>query len=992
MAIEPKRYLIAVGSPDSPGLRFLPHVERDVARISELLCDPSQGYQRILAKSIPLGAKAPSIRGAIHTWFTHKDRRFDDLVVLYFAGHGGNAGLAGNYFLFTTDTNDNSPSETAINVGRFVQDLYDGKGERPQSLLLILDACYSGKGGAEAIAQTAGIEQKGAFRDGGGLWVVATADSLSQAGDGVFLDAVTEVFKNPAFVPVGGAEYLNPIEILVYGANEWLVQNDQFQQAEWKVVGNRRRPLFLRNPRFTKRLDGVPLLDESHWDPKARGVEDTASAGWFFTGRRTALKTLVSWLNSPSSDQKARVVTGRPGSGKSAVLARLVTSANPRRRAEMFEKRALDVSDETVPAEGSIDAYVHSRNLLTSDIAKSIAEQLGMEERTVDDIVGAFVNRKKVTTIVVDALDEAREPREIEFLLLRRLADTSVVRLIVGTRKQGDYVPLAGKSEVIDLDDPKYFARADIVGYVFDRLTAKNSASPYVHPSENVNARRIAELVADRAGFSFLFARIVARRLASAPAPIDTSVDDWAAKVSVPTDLHEAFALDLSRFSGEDRKKFIDLLVPIAWARGKGLPQKTLWVSVASAIAGRRYANSDIENLKRIAGYYLVQDTDNGEVVYRLFHEAFAEYLREESRERKPEKRFASVLESSAGQSSAGETLWSKIIDQYTLDYLPAHAAAAGELDRMLADVQFLLTFSPESLLPHFRSLRSTAAVAIARCYRAVAHHLRNSDLASKVSYLLLSAIQHGAEDIAGPLRALARELDPPWNVAWASWTPKTPNEVAAQGDKDITAFTFLEDHKSASFVVGLGDYVAIYDAFSAQELVRSKRLDFRIDFLTCVKKGGNAWIVVGGQESNASETASLAVLRYPSCELETVQPAAHSGLFPIRSMCGIEEQHGPLVATAGADLALRLWTVPGLHLVSETERADAAAVSGMIFVRRANQPLLVCGGDAVSPDGVRSSDGAPIFLLRVPDLTRQHRIRQVYCAADPRWLFFCPC
>ena len=151
MASEPNRYLIAVGSPDSPGLRFLPNVERDVERISELLCDPSQGYQRILANSIPLGAKASSIRVAILDWFTHEDRRFDDLVVLYFAGHGGSFGPAGNYFLFTSDTNHIQPSRTAINVGRFVQDLYDGEGERPQSFLLILDACYSGKGGAEAI-------------------------------------------------------------------------------------------------------------------------------------------------------------------------------------------------------------------------------------------------------------------------------------------------------------------------------------------------------------------------------------------------------------------------------------------------------------------------------------------------------------------------------------------------------------------------------------------------------------------------------------------------------------------------------------------------------------------------------------------------------------------------------------------------------------------------------------------------------------------------
>src|SRR6185312_9905089 len=77
------------------------------------------------------------------------------------------------------------------------------------------------------------------------------------------------------------------------------------------------------------RLAGELALKE-HWDPRARGVEQAARPGWFFTGRREALSQLVAWLiAAPDPADNVRVITGGPGSGKSAVLARLVTMSDP---------------------------------------------------------------------------------------------------------------------------------------------------------------------------------------------------------------------------------------------------------------------------------------------------------------------------------------------------------------------------------------------------------------------------------------------------------------------------------------------------------------------------------------------------------------------------------------------------------------------------------------------------------------------------------------
>ena len=83
------------------------------------------------------------------------------------------------------------------------------------------------------------------------------------------------------------------------------------------------------------RLTGERALKE-HWDPRGRGVERAARPGWFFTGRRQALSQLVAWLTAaPTPADNVRVVTGGPGSGKSAVLARLVTMSDPQYRAGM---------------------------------------------------------------------------------------------------------------------------------------------------------------------------------------------------------------------------------------------------------------------------------------------------------------------------------------------------------------------------------------------------------------------------------------------------------------------------------------------------------------------------------------------------------------------------------------------------------------------------------------------------------------------------------
>jgi hypothetical protein len=66
-----------------------------------------------------------------------------------------------------------------------------------------------------------------------------------------------------------------------------------------------------------------------HWRPRARGVSIESERGYRFRGRTEALTKIARWLDRPEPDRRVLVVTGSPGVGKSAVLGRIVTTADP---------------------------------------------------------------------------------------------------------------------------------------------------------------------------------------------------------------------------------------------------------------------------------------------------------------------------------------------------------------------------------------------------------------------------------------------------------------------------------------------------------------------------------------------------------------------------------------------------------------------------------------------------------------------------------------
>jgi hypothetical protein len=105
-----------------------------------------------------------------------------------------------------------------------------------------------------------------------------------------------------------------------------------------------------------------------HWRPRARGLTVDSERGFRFRGRSVALKAIVDWLDRNHLDRRALVVTGSPGVGKSAVLGRIVTTADAAIVA------TLPPSDTAVRAsQGSVACAVHAKGKTALDVATEIA-------------------------------------------------------------------------------------------------------------------------------------------------------------------------------------------------------------------------------------------------------------------------------------------------------------------------------------------------------------------------------------------------------------------------------------------------------------------------------------------------------------------------------------------------------------------------------------------------------------------------------------------
>ncbi|HEX5301374.1 MAG TPA: caspase family protein [Streptosporangiaceae bacterium] len=790
-----RRWLIAAGTAQYDSLPeddWLPSVPADLEQVTDLFCG-QLGYQRALA-DVSLNPSRSELHGALSGWLTSDDRSAQDVVVLYYSGHGLTRG--GRHYLLTRDYQERNPAGTALATQELVWIL--GEDSPVRHLLVMVDTCYAGQGSLDmgrVAAEVSGLRAP-ATATGTGWWFLTAARPADEAAEGAFAAALTEATSHAR---AGVLPPYVPLEELVYQVNAVFRRRGLAQQAQLGTAQSSGVPPFIINPRC---VPGAP--DEAdlaslrqlartserdvteHWDPRARGVTVASDPGSYFSGRTKVLRDLVSWLHDPDADHKARVVTGGPGSGKSAILARLVTLADPRLRTSSALEQA---PPGTVPDVASIDVAIHARNRPLAELTQLIAAGLAVSAGRPAELAAALAASPRRRVVLIDAVDEAIAPEEVADKLLRPLLDVAAraeMKLVLGTRR-----PLLGalgpKIRPLDLDDPAYLNLADISDYVTRVLLAADEPdAPSAFRGRRELAEHVARSVARRANPTFLIARIVAGNLRTAGAPPDVTVPGW--DEILPASVGDAFDAYLERF-GSDEPRARDLFTPLAFAYGSGLPWEHVWARIASALAdGRSYTDDDIRWLHQAGGAYLVEARDQGRSVYRLYHQALAEHLREQCPAgHSAQQRITRALTDLVPENAASGRDW-PAAHPYITTNLADHAAAAGtgQLDDLLTDIGFPLAADMDRLLPVLASATAPAAVAVADTYRAAAHRLRARPIGEAASHLELSARQSGHHELAGHIATLP--FDRPWTVPWGHWAVLSPSRLIGSHDSKATA------------------------------------------------------------------------------------------------------------------------------------------------------------------------------------------------------------
>ena len=594
------------------------------------------GYRRDTFKEI-LDPDESQLKKEVAKWRGDIDLAWDDWLLVYYTGHG--VDRAGTLNLITRDV-DAAVPETAPTAQALVSALLGGQ-QMPRHALLVLDTCHAAAAHFDTAALATRLrEAEGGAVRGADFHVIATARSISEAFVGHFMDGLHTVMTTGQAAG-SGEEYVQP-SAAIEQVNRFLSTHGG-QRASYSG-GGESALRFLPNPawlpswrpnmegeerrRVLHRIQSNALL--AHWGPRARGVSTERDAGWFFTGRSRALRHMIEWLTDEAGGG-GLVVKGLPGSGKSAVLARLATLADPHERAVAAEAGALKgTPEEELPPLGVIDVAVHARAKDAAKIALEIATTLELElagsvANPEVATVTALAARPGRTVIVVDALDEAVRPADCATFLRELLKKTPRLRLIVGVRESGEEVGwltalLGSRFTPLDLDAAQWREPQDMIHYA-ERYLRSAPSSPYVDATP-VSLHNLAESIANRAGNSFLVASATAHALVARGVKVDT-----AALEPLPETVGDAFDLDLKRFEGIAAEQLRRILTALACGEGRGVPAEE-WLVIAQALSEGDVTEADIKRWSEEAAFYIVADEEFGMPVRRLYHEEFTAHLR----------------------------------------------------------------------------------------------------------------------------------------------------------------------------------------------------------------------------------------------------------------------------------------------------------------------------------------------------------------------------
>ncbi|MFC8670663.1 AAA family ATPase, partial [Streptomyces sp. NPDC057199] len=639
-------------------------------------------------------------------------------------------------------------------------------------------------------------------------WVVAASDGREEAYDGRFSIAVADVLEDLARTGLGSdpsQEFVDfhlvarhiGMRLEAAGGRVQTVRatlmDPSAPKPELPFFPNPAHPRFATDPVRTQR---------AHLDPPVRDFLEeldpvdvrhfTDRPGRHFTGRRSQLRRLAPWLDDPQAARLC-VVTGSPGTGKSALLGALMCAAHPQ-LAEQAAHIRERLPGACRPAFHERLAAVQARQRSLPAVLDALARQLNLLAPAAEWTAKAFMEAVRALpeppVLVVDALDEAIDPGHVTQGLLLPLTGACrpdgrpVCRVLLGMRPWDQFHQLTARAEtaglLIDLDrSPTDELEEDLVAYLDDVLThidgyRTGTARPVREHLARTAAARLAHTPKQGEKWGeFLVASVFTSYLASAPPASDTPSARRLGD-SVPVTLPDVFELDLASRSTPATARA--LLVAIAHAKGNGIPAE-----LAYPLANALHRTADPGCFPQVLDesmFYLRTHVDtDGTTLYRPFHQGLADHLRTHPFNRALEP-DPSTLHSdipAAGlvldtllspRTQADRIVWANAAP-YLLCHAIQHAVDANNADVLITDAEFLVHADPYTLTSALSAAASKPAALAAAVYRASLHVHRNTHPEARRSILSADAARYRATD-------LHHQLNQPlpadtWRPRWAT-------------------------------------------------------------------------------------------------------------------------------------------------------------------------------------------------------------------------------
>ncbi|MEV4560906.1 hypothetical protein AB0K51_28455 [Kitasatospora sp. NPDC049285] len=702
-----------------------------------------------------------------------------------------------------------------------------------------------------------------------------------------------------------------------------------------------------------------------HWRPRARGVSRDAERGFRFRGRVAALTAIVDWITRSAGDRRqVLVVTGSPGVGKSAVLGRIVTTADQAIAA------TLPSEDDAVRApEGSVACAVHARGKTALDVACEIASAASaVLPGDVEDLPllmrNALSGRPPGTfAVVVDALDEAATPedaraimRSIAIPLAETCADLGVT-VVVGCRRVdgvgGLIAPFGGALEVLDLDSPRFSAQEDLVAYTLATLQLlgdERSDNPY---NARVAADAVAERIAVIAQGNFLIAGLVAR---SHGMHDRTAIDP--ASISFTPTVDAALRDYLAFLPSLDGIPADDVLTALAYAESPGMTLG-LWSIAVGALTGHTPAPDDLRAFARSsAANFLIESSDVAAQAsaFRLFHQALNEALvvgRAAELAIADERSIAIAF-----QRVGSDTGWEGAPD-YLLRALPDHAARGRVIDDLLEDHSYPLYADLRRLVPAAKASTSAAGRTRSRLLRMTPQALD----AAPEDRVALFSVTETREHLGHTYRDAG--LRAPYRGVWAAGAPHL-EEIVLEGHGDwVNAVCMLPMEGRAILASAANDgTVRLWNLDTGDQLRVLEGYNGSAQALCSVSVGGRPLLATAGNDS---------VVRLQDPESGVLLHVLEGHTGAVRAVLAVETSGRSLLVTAGNDSTVRVWDPRSGESVHVLEGHDgwvnavcAVSVEGRTLLATAGNDSVVRLWDPESGAGYRDLEGHAGAVLAV--------------------------